>query len=116
MLRHVIERADDSDLKALEKKVIEAKEKLGNNTPPFEENTSFNKLLARASKSYRCVIVIEALVAVVSDFHSRAEKVRLGRSKKITKYHEDMFQTIVERNCTKTVHLLGKLLKEAGAY
>jgi len=115
MLRHVIERADDSDLEALKENVVEARNKIKKNTPPFEENTSFHKLLAKASKNYIYVIVIEALMAVLSDFHSGMEKVKLERSRRITKYHEDILLTIMKRNYTKSVDLLDKLLKEVGA-
>ena len=59
--------------------------------------------------------VIEALVAVLSEFHSGMEKVKLEISRRITKYHEDILLTIMKRNYTKSVDLLDKLLKEVGA-
>lgn len=115
MLGRVIERADDSDLKALKDNIAEAKARIKSNVTPFEENTSFHKLLARASKNYIYVIVIEALMAVVSDFHSRLEKVNLERSKRITKHHEDILQAIMDRNHARAVDLLDNLLKDVGA-
>jgi hypothetical protein len=52
-------------------------------------------------------------MAVLSDFHSGMEKVKLERSRRIT--NEDILLTIMKRNYTKFVDLLDKLLKEAGA-
>ena len=115
MLRHVIERADDSDLEALKKNVMQAKEKIKTNTSPFVENIAFHKLLAEASKNYIYVIVIESIMAVVSDFRSEVEKVNFHRSRKITKYHEDILETIIERNLEGSVGLFEKLLEEVRA-
>ena len=115
MLRHVIERADDSDLEALKKNVMQAKEKIKTNNSPFVDNIAFHKLLAGASKNYVYVIVIEAIMAVVSDFHSKIEKVNFERSRKITKYHEDILEAIIERNLERSVNLFEKLLVEVRA-
>jgi GntR family transcriptional repressor for pyruvate dehydrogenase complex len=115
MLRHVIERADASDLKALKQNVRMAKEKIEKETPPFEENIAFHKLLARASKNYIFAIVIESIMAVVSDFHSKVEKINFERSKKITKYHEEVLEAIIERNYEKTIDLFEELLEQVRA-
>ena len=115
MLRHVIERADDSDLEGLKENVQKAKEKIKTNNSPFTDNIAFHKLLAGASKNYVYVIVIEAIMAVVSDFHSNLERVNFERSRKITKYHEDILEAIIERNLEKSVDLFEKLLVEVHA-
>jgi len=115
MLRHVIERADDSDLEALKENVMMAKEKVKTNTSPYVENIAFHKLLARASKNYIYVVVIESIMAVVSDFRSEVEKVDFKRSRKITKYHEDILEAIIEQNLERSVYLFEKLLREVRA-
>ena len=115
ILRHVIERADDSDIKALKRNVLRAKEKIKNGTPPFEENIAFHKILARASKNYIFAVVMESIMAVVSDFHSKVEKINIERSKKITKYHEQVLDAIIERNYERTVDLFEGLLEEVSA-
>ena len=52
MLRHVIERADDSDLEALKEKVVEARNKI-KNTPAFEENILLNSELSKPYLRHR---------------------------------------------------------------
>ena len=54
-------------------------------------------------------------MAVVSDFHSNVEKVNLERSRKITKYHEDILEAIIKRSLEKSVDLFEKLLVEVRA-
>ena len=115
ILRHVIERADDADIKALKQNVQRAKEKIENGTLPYEENIAFHKILARASKNYIFTIVMESIMAVVSDFHSKVEKINIERSKKITKYHEQVLDAIIERNYERTVDLFEELLEEVRA-
>lgn len=112
MLSHVIERADDADLQALLKNVLKAKEKIEAHTAPFSENIAFHKLLARASKNYIYVIVIESIMAVVSDFRSDVETVLFERSIRITKYHEDILNAIVERDLERSAALFEDLLGE----
>ena len=115
MLSHVIERADDSGLEALKENVRMSKEKIRAHASPFSENITFHRLLARASKNYLYVIVIESIMAIVSDFRSEVEEVEFDRSIKITKYHEDILESIIERNHEKSVELFEKLLEEVRA-
>jgi GntR family transcriptional repressor for pyruvate dehydrogenase complex len=115
ILRHVIERADDSDLKALKQNVRMAKEKIENETLPFEENIAFHKILARASKNYIFAIVVESIMAVVSDFHSKVKKINFERSRKITRYHEQVLDAIIDRDYERTVDLFEELLEEVCA-
>jgi GntR family transcriptional repressor for pyruvate dehydrogenase complex len=115
MLKHVIERADDSDLEALRENVRTAKEKVKTSTSPFAENIEFHKILARASKNYIYIIVIESIMALVADFRSEVEEVDFKRSRKITKYHEDVVEAIIERNLEWCIYLFEKLLGEVRA-
>jgi len=115
MLHHVIERADDSDIEQLKENVMRAKEKIKANTSPFAENIAFHKLLARASKNYIYIIVIESIMAVVADFRSEMKNVDFKRSRKITQYHEDILESIMERNLERSISLFEKLLGEVQA-
>lgn len=113
MLHHVIARADDADIEALKNNVRTAKEKISTNHSAFAENIAFHTLLAKASKNYIYVIVTEAMMAVVSDFHSKKEgKFDFKRSNKITQYHETILDAIIERNLETAADLCEQLLEE----
>jgi DNA-binding GntR family transcriptional regulator len=43
------------------------------------------------------------------------EKINFERSKKITKYHEEVLKAIIERNYERTVDLFEELLEEVRA-
>jgi GntR family transcriptional repressor for pyruvate dehydrogenase complex len=115
MLRHVIDRADESDIKRLRENVQKAKRKLEKKILPFEENITFHKLLAGASKNYIFIIVMESIMAVVSDFRSRLDNVNLERSRRVVKYHENILEAITERNYETGIDLFEGLLKEVSA-
>ena len=54
-------------------------------------------------------------MAVLSDFHSGMEKVKLEISRRLPNTTRSILLTIMKRNYTKSVDLLDKLLKEVGA-
>ena len=87
MLQHVFKNADTKDIENLKENILKARMKLDNAIIAFEENIDFHKLLARASKNYVYIILVESLMAVVSDFRSRLESVGIERSRRVTIYH-----------------------------
>ena len=71
VLKAVLARDDQSYIEALEENVAQARELLGQKIEPFRENMEFHLVLARASKNYIFVIMVEALLAVTADIRSR---------------------------------------------
>lgn len=114
MLAHVIKNADDSDIERLKDNIRRAKAKLKRNVSAFEENIAFHKLLARASKNYVYVIVVESIMAVLSDFYSRLTKHNVERSNRIAKCHEDILDAITRREYEAAVKSFQMDLEEVG--
>ncbi|MCX8022767.1 MAG: GntR family transcriptional regulator [Syntrophorhabdaceae bacterium] len=112
MFKHVIERVEETDVEALKKNVEEAKIKLEKNDTPFEENIEFHRILARASKNFVYMIVIELLMSVVSHFHSERNEKDLKKSARIVHLHEAILEGIVEKDYDRSVLILDELLKE----
>ena len=114
MLAHVIKNADDSDIKTLKDNIRRAKRKLGKNVSAFEENIEFHKFLARASKNYVYVIVMESMMTVISDFHSRLTKVNVERSSRIAKAHEEILEAVISKDYEAAVNSFQMDLREVG--
>ena len=111
VLNHVIDRADESDIKALQKNVYEARRKIERDIPATQENFQFHRLLAEASKNYLFVIVMESIMAVHSDLLSRLGW-DLKTSANVVTYHEDILKAVVEKKRNKALQLLKKHVKE----
>jgi GntR family transcriptional repressor for pyruvate dehydrogenase complex len=113
VLGYVIDRADESDIKRLQKNVREAREKIEKGIPATQENFQFHRLLAEASKNYLFVIVMESIMAVHSEILSRTGS-DLDTSANVVTYHEDILKAVVEKNRTMALQLLEKHIKEVG--
>jgi GntR family transcriptional repressor for pyruvate dehydrogenase complex len=113
VLGYVIDRADESDIKRLQKNVREARKKIARDVPATQENFQFHRLLAEASKNYLFVIVMESIMAVHSEILSRSGS-DLETSANVVAYHEDILKTVVEKNRTMALQLLEKHIKEVG--
>ena len=107
VLKHVIDKADDSDIRSLQENILRAKNKIQDNLQPFEENIQFHKLLAKASKNHIFLVVVESIMAVVSDITSQLQ-VDLKRSQKIVKHHENILNSIISRNSADAIAFLEK--------
>ena len=112
MLIHVFQNADDSDIETLNTNILKARKKLDKAVIAFEENVDFHKLLAKASKNYIYVLVVESIMAIVSDFRSRLESVGIERSRRVTNYHEEILKGIINRDFDKTMKLFEEHLWE----
>lgn len=77
MLRHVIYRANESDIKRLRAHVQKPKRKSKNSTLPSEENVTFHRLLAGASKTYVFFIVIEEFHRPLMSSSAKALRTRI---------------------------------------
>jgi len=111
VLNYVFKNAEDSDIKILQENICKAKNRIGDGIQAFDENIQFHKLLARVSKNNIFSIVLEPIMAVVSDFLSRFEQ-NLGDSNKVISAHEDILNAIIERKSDKAISLLENHLLE----
>jgi len=68
VFRHALANADRSDIEALAENVRKTKDKLAKKEAAWDENVEFHRLLAKASKNYLFVIVMEAVCAIQADF------------------------------------------------
>jgi DNA-binding FadR family transcriptional regulator len=111
VLNHVIDRADESDIKRLQKNVHEARRKIEKGIPATQENFQFHRLLAEASRNYLFVIVVESIMAVHSDLLSRFGS-NLKTSENVVTYHEDILKAVVEKKRNKALQLMKKHVQE----
>jgi GntR family transcriptional regulator, transcriptional repressor for pyruvate dehydrogenase complex len=111
----VIKYADKSDIENLRNNIIRAKSMLDEKDSAYEENVDFHRILARASKNYTFCIVMESIMAVFSDFKSRAVAVSRDQSKKIIEGHEVIVDAIVAKKKKLAIRLLKSDLIRAGS-
>ena len=105
----VLKNADKQDIEGLRENVRKAREKLASGVPAFEENIDFHRLLAKASKNYVFCILIEAILAVLSDFRSKLNAEEgVGPSGEITGVHEQQIEAIVSKRKRKMAALIKK--------
>jgi GntR family transcriptional repressor for pyruvate dehydrogenase complex len=111
VLNYVIDNAEESDIRSLQKNVAEARKKIDNNLAATEENLQFHTLLAQASNNHVFFIVVESIMAVVGDFLSRIGP-DVETSDNVVSYHEDIVKAIAEKKRTKAINLLEQHLLE----
>jgi DNA-binding FadR family transcriptional regulator len=73
VLKNVFKTKDKGELAWIRQALEEAKKRLDQGIDGFEDNVRFHKLLARATKNYVFVILVESLMTVVAHFHSMLE-------------------------------------------
>jgi GntR family transcriptional repressor for pyruvate dehydrogenase complex len=98
VLDSALKNADQSDIESLRDNIMRAK----------------IRILARASKNYTFCIVMESIMAVFSDFKSRATTVSPEQSKNIIKGHEAIVDAIAAKKKKLAIELLEKDLANAG--
>jgi GntR family transcriptional repressor for pyruvate dehydrogenase complex len=111
VLNYVIDNAEESDIRSLQKNVTEARKKIDNNIVATEENIQFHTLLAQASRNHVFFIVVESIMAVVGDFLSRIGP-EVETSDNVVSYHEDIVKAIAEKKRSKAINLLEQHLLE----
>ena len=89
VLNHVIDKADDIDLKKLQDNIRKAKKKIDSGVQAFKENVDFHILLAISSGNQVYVIVIRSIMTVVAGFLNRLEP-SLKQSSLVANDHEDI--------------------------
>jgi GntR family transcriptional regulator, transcriptional repressor for pyruvate dehydrogenase complex len=68
IFRYALKNLDGSDIKKLAENVHKAEKKLDSGAASWEDNVEFHRILAKASKNYLFVIVMEAICAIQADF------------------------------------------------
>lgn len=109
VLDFVFRNARTSDLDALADNVARARAKQAANEVAFEENIEFHLLLGRASRNYIFLIVMESIIAVLSDLRSKlTAQGGVERSRLVTDVHEGILQAIVGKKKRKAVELIDR--------
>jgi len=104
----VVQNAGKEDIEALRNNIMVARKKLHSNRSAYEENIDFHRLLAKASKNDTFSIVMEAILAVFSDFKSRYVSVTMKESRGIVDLHEKIVDALV----AKKGDIASELLRE----
>jgi GntR family transcriptional regulator, transcriptional repressor for pyruvate dehydrogenase complex len=109
MIEFVFSHADESDLEGLADNIRTAREVLATGVAASDENIDFHRLLAKSSRNYIFSIVIEAVLAVLSDFRSKlAVSAGVELSREITDLHEEELKAIVARRKRRMAALIAK--------
>lgn len=111
VLEEAIDRADNGDIQKLEENLSLERAIYKKNLDSFEKNIEFHRLLAKASKNHLFVIVMEALLAVVTEFRSR-DGLDIETARQATEEHAEIIQAIKERDRERACMLLEKHLLE----
>jgi GntR family transcriptional regulator, transcriptional repressor for pyruvate dehydrogenase complex len=86
VLKNVFGAIDEQDLERLRENVEQSRNLVAAGEETFEEHTSFHKLLAKATKNFVFVIIMEALMTALAQFHSFS-RVSARTSKKADEAH-----------------------------
>lgn len=70
VLKNIFKEKDKAEIALIRQFLEETTEKLERGIDAFEDNARFHKLLAKATKNYVFVILMESLMTVVAHFHS----------------------------------------------
>jgi len=108
---YAINNADEADLKALEDNIRAAKEKMAEGLPTTEENIQFHNLLARATKNQVFSIVVETLMAILHDYHTRIPTNKEVSRKSIER-HEELLEAVGRREKERAIQSLTGHLTE----
>jgi DNA-binding FadR family transcriptional regulator len=112
VLLYAIENADAEDLKNLKSNIRKAKSTLRSGRPAFEEHIEFHRLLARSSRNHVFILVMESILAVLSDFRSRVNEVGLDRSREVTLCHEKILRAVEAKDRQEAARVMEEHLRE----
>jgi DNA-binding FadR family transcriptional regulator len=96
VLKNAIKNADDADIKALEEVLLSTEKKTVANEDTLYENVLFHKLLAKASKNQVLIIIVDLLMAVISDFMKAYGTLKDERKHRIDE-HKELLRAIIEK-------------------
>ena len=113
MMRYVISYADASDIQRLQENIDEAEGEAEKGIPPFKQNLQFHRILAKASRNHMFYVIVDSMMAVISDFFTRIPS-DFEISKGVIGVHEEILGAIKEKNLDKAIVLLEKHIPEIG--
>lgn len=96
ILKIAIAQASESDIEALQANIRKAREMQIQGMAAFEENTEFHRILAKTSKNHVFAMVIEPILALESDFRSKFKNIDVNKSIKITQFHEEILNALID--------------------
>ena len=105
VLDAVIDDAEESDLESLRENIGKAWDRVENGLPCIEENIEFHRLLAKASRNPVFVIVIEAIVSLIRNFHS-LQMPDADTCEGAVKSHQDLLNAIIKKDRGKAFQLI----------
>lgn len=110
VLTFALENIQESDLVLLHENIILAKQKQAAGSIAYEENIEFHRLLAKASRNHVFIIVMESILAVMSDFRSRSHSINLEKSIRVTNDHERILDAVAAGQKERALELMQKHL------
>jgi DNA-binding FadR family transcriptional regulator len=110
VLKQVLTYCDDGDIELLRNNVLQAKEKVESGQMAFYENVQWHKLLAKASKNYLFVVIMETIMTVTADFLSRRQS-NLRLTKRVVIEHEKLLNAIIKKDESEALALMEIHLK-----
>jgi GntR family transcriptional repressor for pyruvate dehydrogenase complex len=105
VLDSVIDNAEESDLNSLRDNIDKAWDRVENGLACIEENIEFHRLLAGASKNPVFVIVIEAILALVRNFHT-LQLPDADTCEGAVKSHQDLLKAIIKKDRGKAFQII----------
>jgi GntR family transcriptional regulator, transcriptional repressor for pyruvate dehydrogenase complex len=113
IFRYALKNMDESDINKLAENVRKAKEKLDSGIASWEDNVEFHQILAKASKNYLFVIVMEAICAIQADFIIGAPKESTTeRTRATAQEHQEILAAILAGKNDEALALFEKHMVE----
>jgi DNA-binding FadR family transcriptional regulator len=119
VLKYAIQNAEPADIERLQRNIDQSQTKLKANAVIIDENIQFHRLLARASKNYLLIIVVEAITAAV---RRSLEQLNLKsglpsdesviQSKNTVNYHQNILDAILAKDLELAAEWLENHLNE----
>jgi len=105
VLNQVMASVSPESIKALEENVRQTERKIESRQSAPQENISFHRVLARASKNQVYVIVVDSIMAVLSDFLSELDTDRkISRSN--AQYHRHILEAVKAKDRDRALELM----------
>ncbi|NWG75522.1 MAG: FadR family transcriptional regulator [Rubrivivax sp.] len=111
ILNYALDHFDDSDIKNFQDNIFKARKKIESKIHPFDQNSQFHILIAKATKNHLFVIVLESMMAILTDIFGRL-KPDLRMAKHTLWYHEKILNAIKTTNRSEAITLLEEHLHE----
>ena len=111
ILGYALDRIGASDIKKLQENLSRTKRKIAGRIHPLEQNFEFHILLAKATKNHLFVVVLESIMAILTDLMGRL-KPNLQTAHNTIGYHEKILGAIKNMDRDKAFLLLEQHLLE----